>query len=226
MPGFTPRTLDFLTELAQNNNREWFNQHKGDYELHVLEPALQFIAAMQKPLANISAHFVASPKRVGGSLMRVYRDTRFARNKTPYKTNIGIQFRHELARDVHAPGFYVHVEPERAFLGVGLWRPDARALKSIRDFICAYPAEWGRLTTDPVFRNVFELRGDSLSRPPRGFSADSDYIEDIKRKDFIALHELDRLAPVEDDFSELVAERFQLALPYMTMMCKAVGVPC
>jgi uncharacterized protein (TIGR02453 family) len=226
MSGFTPNTLDFLTELAQNNNREWFNAHKADYEGHVLDPALRFIEAMQAPLATISEHFVASPKRTGGSLMRVYRDTRFSRNKTPYKTNIGIQFRHERAKDVHAPGFYVHVEPERAFLGVGLWRPDARALKGIREFIRDNPAKWGGVSRDPTFRESFELRGDSLTRPPKGFSADVAYIEDIRRKDFIAVHDLDRLDPLDDDFSGLVASRFRLALPYMGILCLATGVPC
>lgn len=226
MTGFTPATLDFLTELAQNNNREWFNEHKAAYESNVLDPALRFIEAMQAPLANLSTHFLASPKRSGGSLMRVYRDTRFSRNKTPYKTNIGIQFRHERAKDVHAPGFYVHVEPERSFLGVGLWRPDSRALKRIREFIRDNPQQWAAVTREPGFVSSFELRGDALTRPPKGFVADLDYIEDIKRKDFIAVHELDRLTPVENDFPAVVTEHFRLALPYMQLMCKAVGVPC
>ena len=226
MSGFTPKTLNFLTDLAQNNNREWFNAHKAGYETHVLDPALRFIEAMQAPLGTISPHFVAAPKRVGGSLMRVYRDTRFSHNKTPYKTNIGIQFRHEMAKDVHAPGFYVHVEPERAFVGVGLWRPDATALKGIREFIRDNPAEWGKATRGRRFAESFQLRGDSLTRPPKGFSADLAYIEDIKRKDFIAVHDLDRLTPLDGDFSQLVTELFRLALPYMKTMCKAVGVPC
>lgn len=226
MAGFTPKTLDFLTELAQNNNREWFNAHKADYELHVLEPALRFIEAMQAPLETISTHFVAAPKRVGGSLMRVYRDTRFSHNKTPYKTNIGIQFRHEKAKDVHAPGFYVHVEPERAFVGVGLWRPDATALRCIREFIRDNPALWGRVSRDQAFMESFLMRGDSLTRPPKGFNADLAYIEDIRRKDFIAVHDLDRLTPLHDDFSQLVTELFSIALPYMKTVCKAVGVPC
>ena len=226
MAGFTPKTLDFLTELAQNNDREWFNAHKSDYELQVLDPALRFIEAMQAPLETISTHFVAAPKRVGGSLMRVYRDTRFSHNKTPYKTNIGIQFRHEKAKDVHAPGFYVHVEPERAFVGVGLWRPDAKALLGIRTYIRDNPAAWGKVSRDRDFTQSFQLRGDCLTRPPKGFTADLDYIEDIKRKDFIAVHELDRLAPLEPDFSARVADLFRLALPYMRTMCKAVGVSC
>ena len=94
-PGFPPHTLSFLHQLAQNNEREWFQAHRADYESGVLEPALDFISAMEAPLAKISPRFMCIPKRVGGSLLRIYRDTRFARDKRPYKTNIGIHFRHE-----------------------------------------------------------------------------------------------------------------------------------
>ena len=95
---FEKETLGFLEELAENNNREWFNANKPRYEEDVLDVALRFIQSMQGPLHEFAPHFLAQPTRVGGSLMRVYRDTRFARNKLPYKTNIGIQFRHEQAR--------------------------------------------------------------------------------------------------------------------------------
>ena len=80
--------------------------------------------------------------------MRVYRDTRFSKDKTPYKTNIGIQFRHELGRDAHAPGYYLHIEPQQAFIGAGLWRPPADALRAIRDRIAARPDEWRRAIED------------------------------------------------------------------------------
>ena len=94
---FTPETIAFLNELSNNNNREWFKANKSRYEELVLDVALRFILSMQDPLAEIAPKFVAQATRVGGSLMRVYRDTRFSKNKTPYKTNIGIQFRHESA---------------------------------------------------------------------------------------------------------------------------------
>jgi len=104
--GFEARTIRFLEELTANNNREWFKEHKSRYEEDVLDVALRFIVSMQEPLADFAPRFTAVPTRVGGSLMRVYRDTRFSKNKHPYKTNIGIQFRHEQAKDVHSPGYY------------------------------------------------------------------------------------------------------------------------
>ena len=106
--GFDPSLFEFLEELADNNHRSWFQNNKERYETVVLEPSLAFIREFASRLKTISPYFVASDRRVGGSLMRVYRDTRFGKDKTPYKTNVGIQFRHEFGKDVHAPGFYVH----------------------------------------------------------------------------------------------------------------------
>ena len=110
-----PSVVRFLEDLRDNNNRPWFRANKDRYECEVLEPCLSFIRAFSPRLRKISPFFVASDERVGGSLMRVYRDTRFGKDKTPYKTNVGIQFRHELGGDVHAPGFYIHIGPMSTF---------------------------------------------------------------------------------------------------------------
>ena len=188
---FEPETLRFLEQLAANNNRDWFRENKARYEEQVLDVALRFIQPMQDPLHEMAPHFVALPTRVGGSLMRVYRDTRFSKNKTPYKTNIGIQFRHEQAKDVHSPGYYLHIDPDQVFIGVGMWRPDAEPLRLIRERIAAKPAEWRRATSDRPFRRHFDLAGESLKRPPRGFDPEHECIDDIKRKSFIAVRQLD-----------------------------------
>ncbi len=166
---FEPRTLRFLEELQANNNREWFKEHKPRYEDDVLDVALRFIISMQDPLADFAPHFTAVPTRIGGSLMRVYRDTRFSKNKLPYKTNIGIQFRHERAKDVHSPGYYLHIDPDQVFVGVGMWRPDSDSLRAIRQRIVARSAEWRRALGSAAFKRQFELGGESLTRPPRGF---------------------------------------------------------
>lgn len=221
---FYPRTLDFLRELSDNNDRDWFSENKHRYETDVLDVALHFIQSMQDPLGTIAPHFVAMPTRVGGSLMRVYRDTRFSRNKTPYKTNIGIQFRHEQAKDVHSPGYYVHIEPEQVFLGVGMWRPDSEPLRSIRERIAARPKEWRRALGHAPFRRHFDLGGESLSRPPRGFDKDHECIEDIKRKSFIAVRDLDAGASLKPRFQQTVETSFRAAEPFMRFLCDAVGV--
>ncbi|OHB79616.1 MAG: TIGR02453 family protein, partial [Planctomycetes bacterium RBG_16_64_12] len=163
---FEPTIFQFLEELADNNNRPWFHQNKWRYDCEVLEPCLAFIRAFEPRLKKVSRFFVASDRRVGGSLMRVYRDTRFSKDKTPYKTNVGIQFRHEFGRDVHAPGFYVHIAPEECFLAVGVWRPDRESLSQIRQAIVNESDRWRRARNDRRFCEHFELVGDSLKRPP------------------------------------------------------------
>jgi len=222
---FKPETIKFLRELKKNNNRAWFSENKPRYEEDVLDVALNFIQSMHDPLNAFAPHFTAIPKRMGGSLMRVYRDTRFSKNKTPYKTNIGIQFRHEQAKDVHAPGFYLHIDPDEVFLAVGLWRPEATALAAIRDRISVKQAEWLRARNDKVFKRHFSLGGQSLTRPPRGFDKEHPLIEDLKRKDFIAVKSMNLSEATQPRFQQKVETAFKSATPLMQFLCKAVGVP-
>ena len=221
---FSKATLGFLDELAANNNRAWFEANKPRYEALVREPALEFIAAMAPHLEKFAPHFRAEPRKMGGSLMRVFRDTRFARDKTPYKTNIGIQFRHELGKDVHAPGFYVHVATDECFLGSGCWHPEADALGRMRDLIAAKPERWFALRDDRKLAAHWALAGDSLTRPPRGYSAEHPAIEDLKRKDFICLASLSRDEVIGSGLVKLAAARFAAAAPLMKFLCEAQGV--
>ena len=223
--GFDATTLKFLKELERNNNRDWFADNKPRYEALVLEPALDFIATMGPHLHKISDHFEAIPKRQGGSLMRVYRDTRFSKDKTPYKTNIGIQFRHELGKDVHAPGFYMHIEPENCFIGVGLWRPEPKALAAIRTRIDMKPEAWNKAIGGRTFKATYELGGESLKRPPKGYDAEHAHLADLKRKDFIAVTEVGRAEITSPKFVAGVARRFKQASPFMQFLCDAVEVP-
>jgi len=223
--GFSPKLVKFLKDLKKNNNREWFQEHKPRYENDVLEPALDFIEAMASPLEKFAPEFVAIPKRSGGSLMRVYRDTRFAKDKTPYKTNVGIQFRHELGKDVHAPGYYFHIDPDNVFLAAGIWHPESATLGKIRDAIVEIPAEWKKARDNQAFKKHFALEGDSLKRPPRGYDAEHKYIEDLKRKDFIAVKSLSHKAVYAEDIVKSVAGAFNAATPLMKFLCRASEVP-
>lgn len=222
---FTVQSIGFLQELKANNNREWFKENKARYEELVLDVALNFIQSMQDPLEKIAPHFTAIPKRMGGSLMRVYRDTRFSKNKTPYKTNIGIQFRHEQAKDVHSPGYYVHIDTEEVFLGVGMWRPDSESLASIRRRIVDKETEWVRASQNKTFAGQFKLGGQSLRRPPRGFDKEHPMLEDLKRKDFIAIKNMNLHAATDAKFQRKVEAAFMAGDEYMRFLCKAVGVP-
>ncbi len=221
---FEPRTIAFLEQLAANNNREWFKENKTRYEDDVLDVALRFIQSMQDPLAKIAPHFTAVPTRMGGSLMRVYRDTRFSKIKLPYKTNIGIQFRHERAKDVHSPGYYVHIDPDEVFIGVGMWRPDTDPLRQIRERIAVRPEAWKGAIGKTAFKRFFSLGGESLQRPPRGFDKEHPLIDDIKRKSFIAVRSMPVADCLKPQFQRTVETAFKQATPYMEFLCSAVGV--
>lgn len=220
---FTQNTFHFLDELAANNNRNWFEQHKNNYELLVRNPALQFIEAMEPALRTFAPAFRADTRKIGGSLMRVYRDTRFSRDKTPYKTNIGIQFRHQLGKDVHAPGFYVHIASDECFFAVGSWHPAATALGQIRDLIVEKPEQWLAARDDKKFNAQWSLAGDSLARPPRGYDANHPLIDDIKRKDFIALAPLSAVEVSGKGLAKLAEKRFTVTAPFIRFLCEAVG---
>lgn len=223
--GFPPDTLRFLTSLKRNNNREWFQKNRDRYEAAFLQPALAFIEAIDQPLRTVSPCLQAVPEKVGGSLMRIYRDTRFSKDKTPYKTNIGIHFRHVAGCDIHAPGCYVHIEPKGVFLGVGIWHPDTKTLSRIRRGIDEDPAGWKRSSAGKSFRSRFSLIGDSLKRPPAGYSADHPLIEDLKRKDFIGHCPVVDEAIMLEHFVDHSVETFRAARPLMRFLCRTLDLP-
>jgi uncharacterized protein (TIGR02453 family) len=222
---FSPALFTFLRQLKANNDREWFTANKARYEEVIKEPALDFIAGFAPLLHRISPHFVADPRPVGGSLFRIHRDTRFSKDKTPYKTHTGIQFRHEAAKDVHAPGYYVHLEPGLVMVAAGVWHPDADALARIRTAIDGDPAGWRRATRGKRFRERFELGGDSLKRPPAGFAADHPLIDDLKRKDFVAAARMEERDVTSPGFDEKLIREFRAATPLVGFLCEALELP-
>lgn len=222
--GFKPSLLKFLRELEQNNNRPWFKQNKARYEADLLTPALHFIESMEPRVKTLSPYFDAIAMRSGGSLMRIYKDTRFSQDKTPYKTNVGIQFRHESGKDVHAPGYYVHIANDGCFLGAGIWRPESKALADIRDAIDENPDAWRKARDHKPFVSAYTLEGDSLKRAPKGYDPEHPLIEDLRRKDFIAVQPITKTALRRKDFSDFVTSEFRKATPLMRFLCNALDV--
>ncbi len=221
---FSPDLFAFLRDLADHTDRAWFNEHKARYEVSVRQPALDFITDFVEPLEGLSPYFVADSRTVGGSLFRIHRDTRFAKDKTPYKLNTGMQFRHERAKDAHAPGFYVHLQPRQCFIGVGLWMPETKVAYQIREHIDENQDEWTAATQSKAFTSMYELGGDTLKRPPRGYDADHPLLDDLKRKSFIATSPLKQSDVIKASFRDDLAERFATAVPLMKFLCAAVGV--
>lgn len=223
--GFPPETFKFLKNLARHNVRDWFKENEHRYEKELVAPCFSFIRAMAPRIAEISPHYVAEAKKVRGSLMRIHRDIRFSTDKTPYNTHIGISFYHEKQKTTAAPGFYVHLDPKGSFLGLGVWHPDAVALKRIRSRIVAEPKRWIQARDDRNFRRFFELQGASLVKPPQGYPKDHPLIEDLKRKDFIGGRTIDADQIGNRNFVNNVGRWFKASAPFMHFLCDAMAVP-
>lgn len=222
---FSPAFFSFLKDLKAHNTRDWFQANKPRYERDVRDPLLAFIADFAPRLRTISPHFVADPRPSGGSMFRIYRDTRFARDKSPYKTHAAAHFEHERAGSVHAPGFYIHLAPKNVYVGVGIWQPDPDALAKIRGAIVSSPTAWKKAVTAPKFVRRFVVEGETLKRAPQGIDPNHPMIEDLKRKDFTAgvrLTEKDALSP---RFMEQFTDLCRDATPFMKFLTNAVGLP-
>ena len=225
---FTPAVFTFLRELARNNNRPWFEANKDRYINLIREPAKEFIADFSPRLTNISDHFIADTRTNGGSLMRPYRDTRFGSDKTPYKTNVGIQFRHEMGKDAHAPGFYLHLQPEGCWAGAGLWSPDPKVAKKIRDQIFEHPDGWNKASKAQPFTNSWTISYDDdymLKRVPKDYGPDFVYGDDVRKKSFTATTKLTQKRVTSASFDDDLANLFSDASPYVDFLCQAVNLP-
>jgi uncharacterized protein (TIGR02453 family) len=221
--GFPNSFFDFFHELADNNQRPWFNANKERYRDEVVAPMTRLIAAMAPRLERISKHFVADPRPHGGSMFRIYRDVRFSKNKRPYKDHAACQFRHNAGRDAHAPGFYIHLAPDEVIFGGGMWRPPSPQLNAVRVAIAKDAAGWRRVIGNKKLKDTFGgIAGERLVRPPKGFDGAHPLIEEIKRKSFFAMrHEKSKIAGSANFLDEVEAS-FKAAAPLMRFLCRAV----
>ena len=223
---FEPAFLKFFKSLAKNNDRAWFNEHKSEFIQSVVEPMSGFIEEMAPRLKRISKHYIADPRPHGGSMFRIYRDVRYSKDKSPYKLHAACQFRHELGKDVHTPGFYVHLSPEEVVIGAGIWLPPSSELIKIRDTIVDNPHAWHKVKTGRAMRKLCGgISGDGLKRPPKGFDPDHQHIEDLKRKSFLAIrHEKPEII-LDKHFIDEVETTFKAAKPLMDYLNYALDIP-
>ncbi len=223
-PYFSPNLFRFLRQLKKNNRRDWFADNKERYLRDVRDPLLRFISDFAPHLAKVSPHFRADPRPVGGSMFRIYRDARFSKDKSPYKIAASAQFRHEDAKDVHAPGFYLHLEPSNIFVGTGLWHPDSKTLTKIRDEMIEDPKRWKRILRRESFKKNWTLGGDTLKNPPRGYDPSHPLIEDLKRKDFVAMTSVEEEDVCARDFLGRFTSACKQAAPFVEFLTRAVGL--
>ncbi len=221
----TPALFDFFRELRANNNRDWFNENRERYEQEVKAPLLRFITEFAGPLQTISPHFAAIPK-VGGSLFRIYRDVRFSKDKRPYKEAAGVYFRHVAGKDVHAPGFYLHLAPDEVFASIGIWGPGSKELLMIRQEIARNPDIWVEITKDPDFTSVFSqgYEHQKLKRAPKGFDLNHPLIEDLKCKHFVASSPLTEKFVYTPDFPVQLAQTYRHGSKYMEYLTRILDL--
>ena len=215
---FTPEIFIFLKQLKRNNDRDWFAKNKSRYEECVVKPALAFITEFAPHLFDISPNFVADARPSRGSLFRIYRDTRFSHDKRPYKTHVGIHFLHAKGKDVHAPLFYLHLEPGGCFAAAGVWHPDNVTLTKIRTAIVSRPEEWKKV------RGKASLEGDKLKKPPRGFNPAHPFVEDLKLKSFVSSAMLDEDKICSDKFLRDYSAACKKMAPLVEFTTKALGL--
>jgi uncharacterized protein (TIGR02453 family) len=222
---FTPETFRFLKQLADHNNREWFEKNKPRYEESAREPMLRFITDLAPRLRKIDKHYEADPRPVGGSMMRIYRDVRFSKDKSPYKTALAAHFGYEGGSDEACPAFYLHVAPGDTMTGAGVWRPPAPALGKIRDAIVARSDQWRKIVAGKDFGSTCGMMGEKLARPPKGYDPNHPLIEDLKRKDFALRVELSEKQVCAPDFLDAFVDTCRKLSPFVQFLAGALELP-
>ncbi|MGY0504099.1 DUF2461 domain-containing protein [Luteimonas sp. e5] len=222
---FSPASFRFLRALARNNRRDWFHAHKAEYEADVREPFRRLLDDLQPALAAISPHFRSDSGRVGGSLFRIQRDTRFAHDKSPYKSWQGARLFHERRREVPAPSFYLHLQPRASFIGAGLWHPQTPTQRRVRQFIFDNPAGWARAAHDARLRRRFDMASeDMLLRPPRGFPADFVHLDDLRHRNFALLRPLADGDMTSPTLLRMVEADLRALAPFVDYLCAALDL--
>jgi uncharacterized protein (TIGR02453 family) len=219
--GFRHEAIQFLADLAANNERAWFQPRKGEYERLLKEPLMSLIAALDERFRARGIPLAADPVR---SPFRIYRDTRFAKDKSPYKTNIGASFPWVGesrggdpiidAESRHGGGGYFHLSPGDIFVGGGMWHPEPARLAAFRTAVVAMPAKVHEALEDPAFVTVFgPVNGDRLKRVPTGFPADHPDAELLKLKDVVFGRRLSDDDATSPELPDVLADSFAAALP-------------
>ena len=217
-PYFTPELFHFLKRLKRNNNRQWFQAHKDEYVGHAHEPAVRFITDFAAVLYDISPYLLSDPRSTRGSLFRIYRDTRFSPDKHPYKTHLAMRFSHR-GKDVHSPGFYLHLEPGGCFAASGLWHPEPPTLLKVRTAIIDRCDEWRRV------RKLLNWDdATKLSRPPRGFPSDHEFVEDLKLRDLGTAIEFTEAEVCSPKFMSRFATACKKMSPLAKFLSSALGL--
>src|SRR6266699_397859 len=213
---FPKEGLQFLQLLQRHNNREWFQEHKGIYEDYVKQPMAELIEALAVEFAQFAPEMIASPK---ASAYRIYRDTRFSKDKSPYKTHVALVFPRSGLGKHEGAGRYLHIPTQELLIGGGLYMPLPEDLNAVRNHIVDHPDRFFAILEHDRFRKIFgSLGGDRLQRVPQGFPVDHVAADYLKYKQFLAARNFPPRVATTPRFYKLVLETFQAILPLVRFL--------
>jgi len=203
---FPQSTIKFLTALSKNNKKEWFEKNRFRYDYELLQPAIQFVIDLGEELQKLSPNIIAIPK-VDKSIFRLHRDVRFSKDKSPYKTNLGLYFWEGKAKKMECSGLYFHIEPKLFFLGAGMYMFTKDQLNKYREVV-SNPAKGKELSeiTKKILKNKkFQVGGKTYKKIPRGFDPDYPYNNLLLHSGFYVYYESKNFAELTKKDPVLVA---------------------
>ena len=213
---FPKEGLQFLRSLKRNNNREWFQKHRANYEQHAKQPMADLIEALHADFQKFAPEMVASPKV---SAYRIYRDTRFSKDKSPYKTHVAAVFPRSGLSKHEGAGFYLHIAPDELLIGGGLYMPLPEDLHAVRNHIFENPKKFLHVVESARFRRTFgKVGGERLTRVPRGFAEDSPVSDYLKHKQFLAGRNFAPELAITPRFYKTLLATFQAMLPFIRFL--------
>lgn len=213
-PGFPPEGLKFLRGLERNNRREWFQPRKEIFETRLKAPMADFVEAINAALVEFAPEYINDPKK---AIYRIYRDTRFSPDKTPYKTHIAAVFpRRGLGRQSSA-GFYVHVSTKSVGIAAGAYMPGPEELLAIRRWLTGHHAAFRKAALGPE-KHMGKLQGDSLTRSPKGFDPAHPAADLVRMKSWLYWTELDLKLAESPKLLGEVLKRFRAVAPVVAML--------
>src|SRR5262245_43125611 len=213
---FPTEGLQFLRSLKHHHHSKWIQQHKGDYEQFVKRPMEDLISALAEDLPKFAPEMVALPK---ASAYRIYRDTRFSKDKSPYKTHIAAVFPRSGLGKHEGAGFYLHISPTEVLLGGGLYMPLPEDLSVVRQRIAEDGAALQKIVKSSRYRKFFgPLGGEQLTRVPRGFPPDHPAAEYLRHKQFLAMRTSPPSLATSRSFHPEIVKTFQAMLPLIRFL--------
>jgi len=225
---FKPAALRFLRGLAKNNNKEWFEAHRDEYEIEVRQPMRELIEELDTRFAEFAPEIGGDPKR---SMFRINRDIRFSKDKSPYKTHAAAWFHHRNAArsvgaeaDAGSAGYYFHLEPGgRSMLGAGLWMPPRSQLNKLREAIAENPKAFERVVRSLPSRFGGLDDESALKRMPRGYDEDHPAAKWLKYQSFTTGHTLTDTQVTIKSLAELLSKEFAAVLPLVRWLNETLG---